>query len=112
DALPSCGALDLGGRGAARDVGENHLVDIEFGVGERLEDRFAAVDGEEPVLRRHCGWVRHGRESSTPRPGRLCQDRPMLDRLSALDASFLNGRSEEHTSELQSRENLVCRLLL
>src|SRR5690606_38063289 len=24
----------------------------------------------------------------------------------------LNGRSEEHTSELQSRENLVCRLLL
>src|SRR5690606_40900618 len=25
---------------------------------------------------------------------------------------FLKGRSEEHTSELQSRENLVCRLLL
>src|SRR5690606_40704736 len=27
-------------------------------------------------------------------------------------ATFLEGRSEEHTSELQSRENLVCRLLL
>src|SRR5690606_41448600 len=26
--------------------------------------------------------------------------------------SALNSRSEEHTSELQSRENLVCRLLL
>src|SRR5690606_41268484 len=25
---------------------------------------------------------------------------------------FLTGKSEEHTSELQSRENLVCRLLL
>src|SRR5436309_12522647 len=25
---------------------------------------------------------------------------------------FLEDRSEEHTSELQSRENLVCRLLL
>src|SRR5690606_24049962 len=25
---------------------------------------------------------------------------------------FRQGRSEEHTSELQSRENLVCRLLL
>src|SRR5207302_7592429 len=25
---------------------------------------------------------------------------------------FEDGRSEEHTSELQSRENLVCRLLL
>src|SRR5690606_39644543 len=28
------------------------------------------------------------------------------------DAAFWNVRSEEHTSELQSRENLVCRLLL
>src|SRR5438874_13813554 len=25
---------------------------------------------------------------------------------------YLNGRSEEHTSELQSRRDLVCRLLL
>src|SRR5690606_41948375 len=29
-----------------------------------------------------------------------------------LVAGFLSERSEEHTSELQSRENLVCRLLL
>src|SRR5690606_40582958 len=28
------------------------------------------------------------------------------------DLKLLLGRSEEHTSELQSRENLVCRLLL
>src|SRR5690606_40024881 len=28
------------------------------------------------------------------------------------DLSNGHGRSEEHTSELQSRENLVCRLLL
>src|SRR5690606_40902834 len=35
--------------------------------------------------------------------------RPMTDR-PGLDFSF--SRSEEHTSELQSRENLVCRLLL
>src|SRR5690606_40208181 len=28
------------------------------------------------------------------------------------DRTFHFGRSEEHTSELQSRENLVCRLLL
>src|SRR6266511_2496341 len=33
--------------------------------------------------------------------------------LVAFDAEFPRiGRSEEHTSELQSRENLVCRLLL
>src|SRR5690606_41404567 len=29
-----------------------------------------------------------------------------------LQGYFRNERSEEHTSELQSRENLVCRLLL
>src|SRR5690606_40929371 len=28
------------------------------------------------------------------------------------DFTYLHKRSEEHTSELQSRENLVCRLLL
>src|SRR5690606_39476646 len=30
----------------------------------------------------------------------------------ALTKPITNPRSEEHTSELQSRENLVCRLLL
>src|SRR5690606_41955659 len=30
----------------------------------------------------------------------------------AYNAYWGGGRSEEHTSELQSRENLVCRLLL
>src|SRR5690606_42083398 len=29
-----------------------------------------------------------------------------------IDALYYSPRSEEHTSELQSRENLVCRLLL
>src|SRR5690606_40548688 len=32
--------------------------------------------------------------------------------LSSTVEAFQKGRSEEHTSELQSRENLVCRLLL
>src|SRR5690606_41686293 len=34
---------------------------------------------------------------------------PVVGRLVPVEAA---GRSEEHTSELQSRENLVCRLLL
>src|SRR5690606_41546171 len=33
-------------------------------------------------------------------------------RVERLDDNTLDVRSEEHTSELQSRENLVCRLLL
>src|SRR5260221_869266 len=30
----------------------------------------------------------------------------------AIHSNILNGRSEEHTSELQSHSDLVCRLLL
>src|SRR5690606_40846649 len=33
-------------------------------------------------------------------------------RMIMMTMHFLKDRSEEHTSELQSRENLVCRLLL
>src|SRR5690606_39714679 len=32
--------------------------------------------------------------------------------MTSLVALLLDARSEEHTSELQSRENIVCRLLL
>src|SRR5690606_41974003 len=40
-------------------------------------------------------------------------DKLATDAVGARDADVYGvGRSEEHTSELQSRENLVCRLLL
>src|SRR3712207_7287802 len=41
-------------------------------------------------------------------------DRPVLERGQRVDigAASRKGRSEEHTSELQSRQYLVCRLLL
>src|SRR5690606_30948072 len=50
----------------------------------------------------------HRRGSTGPSVGhrRLQMDRYRLSRIAAWP------RSEEHTSELQSRENLVCRLLL
>src|SRR3712207_6916340 len=44
----------------------------------------------------------HVRRSALPRPGTLEQLREFVGRV----------RSEEHTSELQSRQYLVCRLLL
>src|SRR2546429_6240901 len=37
---------------------------------------------------------------------------PALERLNELRIQHLDQRSEEHTSELQSRLHLVCRLLL
>src|SRR5690606_42038123 len=47
-------------------------------------------------------------------PDRCCVGDPFPGRLRLVLAGwwFRQGRSEEHTSELQSRENLVCRLLL
>src|SRR5947209_16889265 len=49
------------------------------------------------------------RSESRPRPSpRRSRDRSCRRRL----ASGCAGRSEEHTSELQSRQYLVCRLLL
>src|SRR3712207_8286898 len=40
------------------------------------------------------------------------RDRRRFDELMAMSALFDGARSEEHTSELQSRQYLVCRLLL
>src|SRR5690606_41207542 len=52
----------------------------------------------------------------SPRMRRLPAFRGQVDILGADETDARDGdlavRSEEHTSELQSRENLVCRLLL
>src|SRR5690606_39961026 len=40
------------------------------------------------------------------------QDADSLVRAATASTEKVKSRSEEHTSELQSRENLVCRLLL
>src|SRR5690606_41784764 len=51
----------------------------------------------------------------------ICRGEPWVQARTLIPVATLNGpqrrlrnlgRSEEHTSELQSRENLVCRLLL
>src|SRR5690606_41747612 len=43
----------------------------------------------------------------------MCSVRAICEFISAGGEHYLSwNRSEEHTSELQSRENLVCRLLL
>src|SRR5690606_42165925 len=74
-----------------------------------------------PAARANCpgsaapGFGRRGTRSRPgPAPGRLRlagRERLRPDR-DLPDADLEPARSEEHTSELQSRENLVCRLLL
>src|SRR5690606_11609259 len=50
-----------------------------------------------------------GDRSAVAQPGVVVGD---FDEAHTLHVDPRRGRSEEHTSELQSRENLVCRLLL
>src|SRR5690606_39433033 len=59
----------------------------------------------DPAPRHECaaGWPGHGGPVAASAGG---------DRVLVVPGDGGAGRSEEHTSELQSRENLVCRLLL
>src|SRR5690606_19513786 len=92
-------------------------------IGAQQADFLAGVQGQTGVLQQAQGAalqgqgfdLYHGAEYISVEGTR--DDRPdRLRRLvlsSAGDAGTAAGaRSEEHTSELQSRENLVCRLLL
>src|SRR2546430_9878377 len=69
-----------------------------------LRLRLVGADEEEPRVRQPIGHRRHRVEHvvvALPRPDADLRDEEML-----------GARSEEHTSELQSQSNLVCRLLL
>src|SRR5690606_41390623 len=76
------------------------------GIGRRAGFRFQwgnSCEGSSPSLR----------TESIPGVALRARAAPPLERLEpAWLGARLRGRSEEHTSELQSRENLVCRLLL
>src|SRR5436309_10797689 len=83
DALPICRRV---GRGAGLPVVERRVAPSG--------GRAWPVLVLHPAEGRQVGRVGARREQARPGVGRL------------------PGRSEEHTSELQSRENIVCRLLL
>src|SRR5690606_41126048 len=72
----------------------NVISQMRQGAYRKAEGRSCA--GSDAHLRRENARTRATRSRSSPCP--LAADSPF--------------RSEEHTSELQSRENLVCRLLL
>src|SRR2546430_3878711 len=56
------------------------------------------------LFRSHAGWSHESLGAHLPAQWSL--------RLQALQSRRAGVRSEEHTSELQSQSNLVCRLLL
>src|SRR5690606_42047982 len=67
------------------------IIQMEY-RGQRVTPYFV-LESLEKELAEQKGWLDE-------------QDRQLYEDI------VLNTRSEEHTSELQSRENLVCRLLL
>src|SRR3712207_8359847 len=68
----------------------------------RRDGRAAAGRDTEALPRERRGAARGGRRAEVGRPGGE----------GATGAGAAWARSEEHTSELQSRQYLVCRLLL
>src|SRR5688572_2328477 len=97
EAQNSCRAAGAGGRCAPPDP----LARFAKGLARKLA-RPLALPGRGPALRQ-LRYVCRFRGSNLGTRGSYMAPRSAL--LSAL-------RSEEHTSELQSQSNLVCRLLL
>src|SRR2546427_2797172 len=58
------------------------------------------------------GWTAHPVRRNGARPGHGIWVTGVLGGAALALARLGGGRSEEHTSELQSQSNLVCRLLL
>src|SRR5690606_40206852 len=76
--------------------------------GEEVAERFGALHGVGRVFMPTVGEG-HSHGLAERLGALLCCDVRVRVRRARVRT---NGRSEEHTSELQSRENLVCRLLL
>src|SRR6266511_5704108 len=106
---------------AGDDAGDDRFVgqpDADHGVlhGFLLGSDAAAAAGPRALSGR--GGGRHGARETAGRYGCPVLLRPGSGRAHVQAGGFaefgqvVSIRSEEHTSELQSRENLVCRLLL
>src|SRR5690625_6658862 len=89
----------------------------------RRERRWVRADGKRPIMpdgrpassTRACTWSSFSEVQAGAGDGygvMLGGGLACWDLDDCFDGGVLAGRSEEHTSELQSRGQLVCRLLL
>src|SRR5690606_32073938 len=88
----------------------DHTITLDYNDAQQVKDCFASLGEQiaciivEPVA--------GNMNCVPPLPGFLETLRAVCDEYGSLLILDEVMRSEEHTSELQSRENLVCRLLL
>src|SRR5690625_6639016 len=94
---------------AARAQQEGHVLVGLLGVGAAIGvpdvDRLSVLHEGTETFAEPVDGLAHPQAQLFVDVGSLTLDRRVRDRA-------LRGRSEEHTSELQSRGHLVCRLLL
>src|SRR3712207_8498659 len=83
------------------DNGIDDKPPIEFSEADYFDNRW---DGTTRTAKRY--------PVAPARPAHLCTTGPNGGTLSSAPCPDALPRSEEHTSELQSRQYLVCRLLL
>src|SRR5690625_6433958 len=77
--------------------------------GVMLLNRVLTVAPGQPASHRGKGWEEITERAIT---ALIERDQPLVAILWGRDARSLAPRSEEHTSELQSRGHIVCRFLL
>src|SRR5690606_15499963 len=105
--------------------GTNQVGNDDKAIGQHQHDHHTVENPEQPIQRLQPGPVgqpRHGaRNHQGEKFGNEIEQQPEQQHIDNKrnnneqpQAGLANQpeRSEEHTSELQSRENLVCRLLL
>src|SRR5207253_8071626 len=90
---------------ASCNISRLRLFFAEASVALRDLHSFPTRRSSDLELLRRAG----GRDADATRAGRFSAGDPFRG---VLDHNAIAGRSEEHTSELQSRGHLVCRLLL
>src|SRR2546427_3269389 len=84
------------------------VVSVVQGMNRYMTDKFAGtILGVNTFRLRRFPDVQIGNVTDSMRKSWLRRPQITYD-----DAQAICGRSEEHTSELQSQSNLVCRLLL
>src|SRR5699024_5467486 len=87
------------------------LVDPFCGSGTLLIEAAAMALNHAPgLLREHHGF--EAWPEITAEQWQALIDEALAQQTTSSEVGFIRGRSEEHTSELQSRFDLVCRLLL
>src|SRR5690625_5465458 len=98
-------------------VVENHLPrhhpGSQFRAGYVLRPRDSERGSDSDLATLYAPLILDGDENTGDVAAAVDSDLPLVraNFITSLDGS-VTGRSEEHTSELQSRGHLVCRLLL